>query len=92
MAGGPTFTFGDQPALPAPGVSRADRIRATARARYGAAGNVSERLAVAVDYLRAAAAEAGRSGVDADPAITDTTRAAIAAGDAVTDAIAGRAS
>lgn len=95
MAGSPTFVFGDQPALPAaqgvaPGVAQADRIRATARARFGAAPTATEQLAVAHDYLRAAAAAAARAGIGADPQVVEATRALVSAGDAVTDALAGR--
>lgn len=90
---GQTFTFGDQLALPAAatgGPSQVDRIRATARARYAAAGNSAEQHAAAHDYVRAAAAAARRAGFDPDLEVAELTRAAVAAGDRITNALAGR--
>lgn len=94
MGAGPTFTFGDQLALPAGSraVSPVDRIRATARARWAAAGTTAEQHAAAHDYLRAAAAAARRFGFDPDPEVVELTRAAVAAADRITNALAGRVS
>lgn len=65
-------------------VERAARIRATAQARYAVAQSDSDRLAVAVDYVRAAAAAAERAGVaDAGAVLAEVTRALMAAGDAI---------
>lgn len=91
---GPTFTFGDQLALPAGsgGPPVVDRIRATARARWAAAGTPAEQHAAAHDYVRAAAAAARRAGFDPDPEVAELTRAAVAAGDRITNTLAGRAS
>jgi hypothetical protein len=91
---GVAFTFGDQLALPAgnSGPSPVDRIRATARARYAAAGTTTERYAAAYDYVRAAAAAARRAGFDPDPEVVELTRAAVAAADRITNAVAGRVS
>lgn len=94
MGAGPTFSFGDQLALPAGrgGMSPVDRIRATARARWAAAATTAEQHAAAHDYLRAAAAAARRAGFDPDPEVAELTRAAAAAADRITNAVAGRVS
>jgi hypothetical protein len=91
---GVAFTFGDQLALPAGsrGPSPVDRIRATARARYAAAATTTERYAAAYDYVRAAVAAARRDGFDPDPEVAELTRAAVAAADRITNALAGRVS
>lgn len=91
---GVAFTFGDQLALPAGsrGPSPVDRIRATARARWAVAGTPAEQHAAAHDYLRAAAAAARRAGFDPDPEVVELTRAAVAAADRITNALAGSAS
>lgn len=91
---GPTFTFGDQLALPSGrgGMSAVDRIRATARARWAAAATTAEQHAAAHDYVRAAAAAARRAGFDPDPEVAELTRAAVAAADRITNALSGRVS
>lgn len=91
---GPTFTFDAPLALPAGrgGMSAVDRIRATARTRWAAAGTTAEQHAAAHDYVRAAAAAARRAGFDPDPEVAELTRAAVAAADRITNALAGRVS
>jgi hypothetical protein len=73
---------------PTVSVERAARIHSSARLRYAAAQTARERLAVAMDYARAAAAAASRAGVDVDAAVEDGTRSLFAIGDKLTKALA----
>jgi hypothetical protein len=75
-------------------VVRANRIREAARARYAAAQTDADRLAAAVDYLRAAAAAADRAGIaEAGAGRAEAIRTLMAAGDRITGRLArqGRA-
>ncbi|WP_219414156.1 hypothetical protein [Pseudonocardia nigra] len=75
-------------------VERANRIREAARARYAAAQTDAERLAAAVDYVRAAAAAADRAGLaEAGAVRAEATRTLMAVGDTITGRLArqGRA-
>lgn len=73
-------------------VARADRIRSAVRARYAAAQTELDRLVAALDYTRSSAAAAERAGVDdTDAVLADATRALMAAGNALTAALAREA-
>lgn len=72
-------------------VERANRIRAAAQARYAVAPTDADRLAVALDYVRAAAAAAERAGLDDAHAVrAEATRSLMAAGDRITERLARR--
>lgn len=70
-------------------VQKAARIRAAVRSRYAGARTHRDRLAVAVDYARSAAAAAERAGLDeAGPAVDEAARLLMATGDALCAALA----
>ena len=70
-------------------VARAGRIRAEARRRYADAQDPQQRFAVAVDYVRSAAAAASRAGIaSVNRVLTDATRELMARGDKLTDDLA----
>lgn len=74
---------------PVVSVERAQRIYSSARARYAVAQTPLDRLATALDYVRAAAAAAARAGVeDVDAMVEDGARELFARGDRLTTALA----
>ncbi|MGI9001973.1 MAG: helix-turn-helix domain-containing protein [Pseudonocardia sp.] len=88
----PGLRSGDPTVRPPSSTVRADRIHAKMLARYHATAGEAERLAVALDYVRSAAAAARSADVQTDPALSDLVRTVLRVGRSFLDQLDHRGS